>query len=106
MEHYGFKKTKALMIQALQEERVQHEPRALQAEKNLLATGDVDAAFVISLLQATTGRQAGSQPHHQVPGIQVWVLKPSVHGRRWYVKAYLLDDLWVISVHASSEGVS
>lgn len=103
MERRGFKEARILMLQALEEGRIQHEPRSVLSEKNLLATGEVDTAFVVRLIRGATGQQARWRPHHQAPDVQVWVLKPWSQGRQWYLKTYLLDDLWFISVHLAIE---
>ncbi len=90
-----FSEAKASVIKALRDESIQHEARAAQAQKNLLATGQVSIEEAILLVGSTRGDQATNSPHHKDPKILVWVFTP----KDWYIKFYLLDGAWFISFH-------
>jgi len=96
----GFKEAKQDALKALTDGRIQHEPRSTLDEKNLLATGEVDATWTASLILATPSRGATSSPHHFLD-LEVWVFRPSIDGTRWYIKFYFIDEIWFISVHKS-----
>ena len=100
MRKRGFRTAKTEALVALRSGLIQHEPREALDEKNLLATGDVDADFVITLIDVTTSREASASAHHFLD-VQVWTFMPTVDAVRWYVKFYLIDSLWFISVHKS-----
>ncbi len=97
----GFRDAKAALVAALETGRYAHEPREVQAEKNLLAIGEVSDVFVISLLRRTKGNEYSSGPHHADATVEVHVFKPSRDGIRWYVKAYFAPEMSAvfISVH-------
>lgn len=96
----GFKEAKQDALKALTDGRVQHEPRSTLNERNLLATGEVDATLTATLILATPSRCAASRPHHFLD-LEVWVFRPSIDGTRWYIKFYFIDEIWFISVHRS-----
>ena len=103
----GFRDAKAALIAALENGTYGHEPREVLEEKNLLAIGEVSAAFVVELLRKTTGTNYTSSPHHADASVQVHVFKPTKSGQRWYVKAYFAPDASAVfvSVHRT-RGIS
>lgn len=78
------------LLAALEAGRYEYEARDTLAEKNLLAIGNVDAAFVALLVRRTRGNQYEAVPHHWDSTVRVHVFKPQFGGERWYVKAYFL----------------
>ncbi|MBT9583719.1 hypothetical protein IV102_10225 [bacterium] len=90
-----FSDAKREILAALREHRYQHEARAAQSQKNLLATGAISVDQAIGLVEATRGNQATSSPHHADASVLVWVFRPV----GWYVKFYLVDGAWFISFH-------
>lgn len=95
----GFRDVRTLLVDALQSGRYQHELRA-DTGKNLLAVGEVDAEFVVQLLQRCGGRDYSCSPHHFDQRVACHAFKPSHQGHRWYIKAYFLAaDAMFISVH-------
>src|ERR1043165_1432712 len=96
----GLKDVRALLIDALESGRVQHEYRADMESKNLLAVGEVTPEFVVQLLHRCQGRYYRSTPYHFDQRIVCHQFTPSFNGERWYVKAYFLSsDAVFISVH-------
>lgn len=99
----GFSTARAAIAAALRTGDFEHETRDALAEKNLLAIGDVDQAFVLHLLHRTRGHQYSTRPHDWSREVVVHVFRPVVGDTKWYVKAYLLDDppgrVVFISVH-------
>ena len=96
----GLKDVRALLIDALESGRVQHEYRADMESKNLLAVGDVTPEFVVQLLQRTKGHEYKATPYHFDQRIVCHQFTPTLDGERWYVKAYFLaSDAVFISVH-------
>ena len=92
----GFKKAKHDVIAALEAGDYQHASRGSIDVKNLLATGEVSAQEVISIIKKCSGTQHSCSPHHSVPSIEVHVLKIG----KWYIKFYFIDpSAWFISVH-------
>jgi len=79
------------LIGSLESGNFEHEARAALAERNLLAVGDVDAAFVVRLLQRTRGDRYATSRHDWDREVTVHVFRPELDGERWYVKAYFLD---------------
>jgi hypothetical protein len=100
----GFREARRRLTAALREGRYEHEARAALEEKNLLAIGEVDAAFVIRLLERCSGTQYRQGPHDFDPGTVVHTFLPRFGGERWYVKVYFLaDDAVFISVHVAAD---
>ena len=98
----GFRNAKSRILTALERGDYSHEPREVQAEKNLLAVGDVTPEFVAGLVRKTSGRDYQSSPHHADASVEVHIFRASTNDKaRWYVKAYFApDDATVfISVH-------
>lgn len=93
------------MIKALETGSFEHEARDVLSEKNLLAIGDVDEAFVIKLLHRCRGNQYRTSPHHWDADTTVHEFKPVVEDEHWYVKAYFLESsrsrVTFISIHKS-----
>lgn len=92
------------MTALLQAHRWIAEARADQAAKNLLWAGQLSAADAASIVQATSGRQATSSPHHANSQVTVWEFRPIYQQCRWYVKFYFTratngDLCVVISFH-------
>jgi hypothetical protein len=73
------------------------------AEKNLLAVGVIDADFVIRLLNRSRGSQHTESPHDADREVIVHTFRPEHAGKRWYIKAYFLEEdgneATFISVH-------
>lgn len=87
---------------ALRTGNFEHEVRDVQAEKNLLAIGDVTPEVVLQLIQQTTGREHSTCPHHWDRSITVHLMKPATSTGRWYIKAYFIEGeetAVFISVH-------
>ncbi|HLG19632.1 MAG TPA: hypothetical protein VI895_07425 [Bdellovibrionota bacterium] len=98
-----FKEARAALIEALKEGRYQHEARDAQAEKNLLAVGDISPDEVIEILKACRGKLHRKEPHYAKAEIEVHVFKARKkisRWQQWFVRAYFIDeDAWFISVH-------
>ena len=98
----GFSNARRRLIEALRNGTWEVEFRDAVAEKNLLAVGAVDAAFVIRLLHRCHGADYDTRPHDFDPNTPVHVFRPTLGHERWYVKAYFLAETAVfISVHGS-----
>ena len=98
----GFADARRRLIEALQGGAYGFEPREALTEKNLLAVGEVNVAFVVRLLHRCQGADYHASPHELDPRILVHVFRPRLAGERWYVKAYFLSQMAVfISVHRS-----
>lgn len=98
----GLKDIRSEVIKKLLEGRIQHETDRNGAvdEKNLLLVGVVSISEVIELLNATKGYQFSCSKHHLIKGIDVYIFRPYVKGKGWYIKCYLIEpDIWFISVH-------
>jgi len=96
----GLTNVRPLLIDALRSGRYQHEYRADIESKNLLAVGEVDPEFVVTLLQRCRGSEYQSSPHHFDRKVLCHVFTPTLRGERWYVKAcFLAADAMFISVH-------
>ncbi|NML32116.1 hypothetical protein [Paraburkholderia antibiotica] len=92
-----YKQVKHAVISALRSGQFQHEARSGIDVKNLLATGQISAQFVESLIARSDGTQYSSSPHHSAPAVDVHII---VSGG-WYVKFYFVGDpeTVFISVH-------
>lgn len=98
----GFRDAQRRLVEALRNGRYDFEEREALEEKNLLAIGEVDAAFVVRLLQRCPGSRYRESLHDFDPTTVVHTFLPELEGERWYVKAYFLsDDAVFISVHIS-----
>ncbi|WP_323023849.1 hypothetical protein [Castellaniella sp.] len=93
----GFRAVKRMVIAALQSGAFQHEVRSQIDLKNLLQCGEISAAEVEALIRRSTGTEHACSPHHQVPEIDVHVIKT----QGWYIKFYFVGDpdTLFISVH-------
>ena len=92
----GFREVKRKVLEALSTGRYQHAARAAIDTKNLLKTGDVTQAEVISIISRCNGTHHAASPHHAIPSVTVHVLKRD----GWYIKFYFLDpETFFISVH-------
>lgn len=93
----GFKEIKSKVIVALQTGNYQHQARGGAIdEKNLLQSGVVTAQELIGFLSRCNSYHCRSSPHHQIPEIEVHVIRKDA----WYVKFYFIDpDTFFISVH-------
>lgn len=101
----GFQDARRRLVDALRDGRYDFEVRAALEEKNLLAIGEVDGAFVVRLLQRCRGTQYRESPHDFDTTTMVHTFLPELAGDRWYIKAYFLaDDAVFISVHISRRG--
>ncbi len=99
----GFRDAKIATVAALKSRDYVHESRPTQAEKNLLAIGDVSPEDVIRLVRRCRGGQYQESPHDADGTVAVHVFKPEVEGERWYVKVYFIGGFGTtatfISVH-------
>lgn len=96
MKRLGFKKAKGLVLECIDEGRVNHVIRDHIDVKNLLFTGQVSEADIRAVIARSSGRNYESREHHQVKGLEVHILKAN----GWYIKWYFLEpDSWFISVH-------
>lgn len=87
-----FRQAKAALIKALESGDFEHEQRDVLAEKNLLAIGQVDEQFVMTLLNRARGDEYSESPHDWDQDVTVHVFKPLLGRERWYVKAYFLES--------------
>lgn len=95
-----FRDVKRKAIGCLLDEAYDHEVRSHIDVKNLLATGQVDAALAIKLISSTREDQYRCSPHHLDAAIDVHICKPCTAGYHWYVKFYFMEpDVIFISVH-------
>lgn len=95
----GFKDVRKRLIEALRTRQYTNEERLNAASKNLLASGDVDDAFVIQLLLRCAAWEYGTSKHHFLE-VDCHIFTPTLEGARWYIKAYLEPARAVfISVH-------
>jgi hypothetical protein len=60
----GFKEERARLIEALQSDRYTNEERSDGEEKNLLASGAVDAESIVLLLRRCAGWEYSRSRHH------------------------------------------
>lgn len=95
---------KLSVITALRDDLVLHVPRPVQAEKNLLATGQISSVEAITIIQATRGNQVEVEPYEQDPSVDCYILKPVVQGVRWYVKCFERSGIWFVSFHRQETG--
>jgi hypothetical protein len=97
----GFKAARVELLAALAQGNVQFPYRAGGLEaKNHLAVGKITIAEVIEMLMACRGTEHSESPLHEDATISVHVFKPVYEGRRWYIKAYLIETVgYFISVH-------
>lgn len=94
-----FKVVKKAVMEALKAGAYQHEARSSIDVKNLLATGEVSAAEVMTLLGKSRGTEHQCSLHHFDSRITVHVIKTG----GWYLKFYFIEpDTWFISVHPST----
>lgn len=92
----GFREAKRDLLAALRNGRFLHEARREIDTKNLLLTGRITPAELAAIVSTCRGIHHTSSPHHQVPDIEVHVLRRS----GWYIKFYFADPNTVfISVH-------
>lgn len=92
----GFKDTKRKVIAALLAGTHLHEARDAIPAKNLLATNAVAVDDIVAVLKQSWGQDHESSPHHQIPTIEVHVIRSG----GWYIKFYFIEpDTWFISVH-------
>lgn len=87
----GLTDARNMLVKALNTGNYEHELREVLDEKNLLAIGEVDAAFVVKLLHRAKGADYRASPHHWEAEVTVHTFTPRHEGRRWYVKAYFVD---------------
>ncbi len=98
----GMKDAKAKVVQSLKAGKVQAEERADIKEKNLLKTGAITPADLVSIIGATRGANYRTEPHKDVPSVMIHIFQPCHKGEDWYIKCYFLEpDCWFISVHKS-----
>lgn len=92
----GFKDIKKTVIASLRAGSYQHASRNDVNVKNLLATGQVSASFVETLLANCTSNHLETSPHHLDASISVHVVQKD----GWYIKFYFVDPATIfISVH-------
>ena len=101
----GFSEDRKKMLEALRQGQVIHEQRSYQEDKNLLAVGRLSEDEAVLILRSVRGQQAEASVHHYDPGQRVWIMKPTIAGVRWYLKAYLQEENVVfLSFHSSHGG--
>lgn len=92
----GFKDAKKALITALQTGNFQHQSRVNISTKNLLSTGAVTAADVLSIIGRCKGSHHSCSSHHSIKNIDVHVIE----FEGWYVKFYIITpNVMFISVH-------
>jgi len=91
----GFKEVRRAVIKARREGRFQHEERS--------NTGEISAAFVVTLLKRCKGDQHQTSTHHFDESQIVHIFKPFDGLNYWYIKCYLIEvhgiEAIFISVH-------
>ena len=92
----GFNDAKKRVTEAIQSKRFRHEHR-VDAQKNLLATGELSLEEAVAILSKTRGSEASSSRHHFDPILKIWVFQPV----GWYIKFYFLEECLFISFHRS-----
>jgi len=99
----GFKEVRRAVIKALLEGRFQHEERSNYHERNYLLTGEISAAFVVTLLKRCRGDQHQTSTHHFDESQIIHIFKPFDGLNYWYIKCYLIEvhgiEAIFISVH-------
>jgi hypothetical protein len=95
----GFKEVRARLIEALQSDEYGYDERPDGRWKNLLATDEVTAEFVVRLLLRCQGWEYSTSKHH-FRDVECHIFTPAMGGERWYVKAYFEPGrAMFISVH-------
>jgi hypothetical protein len=98
----GFRDARREFISALEDGRIEAEPRSAVTEKNLLAIGEISPDEVANLIKRCRGGQHSSSPYDFDESIDVHVFKPTVGNIHWYIKGYIIADKVIfISVHKS-----
>ena len=92
----SFNDAKKQVMEAVTSKRFRHEHRA-DAQKNLLATGELSLEEAVTILSKTRGSEASSSKHHLDPVLKIWVFRPV----GWYIKFYFLEECLFISFHRS-----
>jgi len=108
--------TRARLIKALKDGRVQHEmPSGKIIEEDLFQSGQVSAKEVIEFLRPSRGLRYEEVPHSSIAGLKSKIFRSNLGQGglpvSWYVKCYCLSDdpsgsqeeVWFVSVYASSE---
>ena len=68
----------------------------------MLAAGLISAEEAYEIVAQSRGNDYDSRPHHQVGYPPVWILKPLIQGKGWYVRGYFLaSQTWFVSFHPS-----
>lgn len=88
----GFRDARRDLVNALETGNYEHEEREVQAEKNLLAVGDVSPEDVRRALLRATGRDYSASPHYEDQSVMVHVFQPVVENVHWYIKAYFIEE--------------
>ena len=92
----GYKAVKKAVITALESGDYQHEARGAIEVKNLLSTGHISSADVITIIKGSNGTNYECSPLHGSSKIDCHLIKSG----GWYVKFYFLDPTTTfISVH-------
>ena len=100
----GFQEDKLLMLEALRRGQVIHEERSYQDDKNRLATGAISDEEAVAILTAARGQNSTASVHHYDSELKVWIMKPTVAGISWYIKAYLQEGKIVFLSFHHSQG--
>jgi hypothetical protein len=98
----GFKDAKYKVIESLINGSFSHQERNDIDVKNVLATGDVSTATIISILKRSSGLDYTTSKHHLDNNIDVHIVETTMATEDWYIKWYIIEPNCVfISVHIS-----
>ena len=87
-----FREARRRIVASLLDGSFQHEYRQVTQGKNLLDTGEVTPAEVVTLLQRCRGDQHTRCPHHLDGAILVHIFQPTRADEQWYIKAYIIEE--------------
>ena len=82
----GFSEEKRWLLVVLESGNLVHDFRGLNSDKNWLSDGRLSIEEACALVALTRGDQAESKPHHERAELIVWIFKPALDGKRWYIK--------------------
>lgn len=82
----GFSEEKCWLLVVLEAGEIVHDFRGLDSDKNWLSDGRVSIEEACALVALTRGDQSESKPHHERTDLVVWIFKPVLKGKRWYIK--------------------
>lgn len=82
----GFSEEKCWLLVVLEAGEIVHDFRGLDSDKNWLSDGRLNIEEACALVALTRGDQSESRPHHDKADLTVWIFKPVLKGKRWYIK--------------------